>query len=185
MKVKILLVIAFCILFSCREDYTPKPRAFFKLQFPEKKYQQYNTDCPFTFQFPEYATIEQQKENCYMNIDFPYFNGTLFVTYLPLKENLYEHIEQSRSLAYKHNTKAEAISEQVFIDEGNQVYGMLYDYDGLTATAAQFYITDSSHHFFRGSLYYNTEVNDSILPVNIFIKKDIRYLIEHFRWKDK
>ena len=185
MKVKFLLGCVLLILFSCKEDYTPKPRAFLKLQFPEKIYQDYNTACPFTFQFPEYATIQEQKENCYMNIYFPYFKGTLFITYLPLKDNLYEHIEQSRSLAYKHNTKAEAISEQVFIDEKNKVYGMMYDYDGLTATAAQFYITDSIHHFFRGSLYYNTEINDSILPINIFIKKDIRHLIESFRWKDK
>ena len=185
MKVKFLLVCVLLVLFSCKEDYTPKPRAFLKLQFPKKKYQVYNTDCPFIFEFPEYATIQKQKKKCYMNIDFPYFKGTLFITYLPLKDNLHEHIEQSRSLAYKHNTKAEAISEQVFIDEKNKVYGMMYDYDGLTATAAQFYITDSIHHFFRGSLYYNTEVNDSILPVNIFIKKDIRHLIERFRGKDK
>ena len=43
------------------------------ITFPEKIYQDYNTACPFTFEFPEYATIQEQKENCYMNIYFPYF----------------------------------------------------------------------------------------------------------------
>ena len=42
---------------------------------------------------------------------------------------------------------ADAISETVYINEEFKVYGLLYDYDGVTATAAQFYLTDSSNHF--------------------------------------
>ena len=94
-----------------------------------------------------------------------------------------DHIEQSRSLAYKHNNQADIISEQVYIDQKNNVYGMLYDYEGVTATSTQFYLTDSVENFFRGSLYFNTEINDSIIPINNFIKNDIRFLIETFRWK--
>ena len=61
---------------------------------------------------------------------------------------------------------------------------MFYDYAGVTATASQFYLTDSSSHFFRGALYFNTQVSDSLLPVNNFLKEDIINLIESFRWKD-
>ena len=105
------------------------------------------------------------------------------MTYVNLKGNLSDHIEQSRSLAYKHNNQADAISEQVFISSIDNVYGMLYDYSGVTATSSQFYLTDSINHFFRGSFYFNTEINDSIAPINIFIKEDIRFLIESLRWK--
>ena len=95
-----------------------------------------------------------------------------------------EHTEQSRSLAYQHDVIADAISEQVYINAEYRVYGILYDYEGITATAAQFYLTDSTRHFFRGALYFNTEVSDSLLPLNNFLKNDIRQIIESFRWKD-
>ena len=48
-----------------------------------------------------------------------------------------------------------------------------------------FILTDSVSHFFRGALYFNTEINDSILPINNFLKYDIKHLIETFHWKDK
>ena len=59
---------------------------------------------------------------------------------------------------------------------------MLYDYEGVTATSMQFYLTDSLK-FFSRLFYFNTEINDSIIPVNNFVKSDIRNLIESFRWK--
>ena len=87
--------------------------------------------------------------------------------------------------AAKHNIKADLISEQVYLNTEKNVYGMLYDYDGLTATAIQFYLTDSLNHFFRGALYFNTEINDSITPINFFLKQDIKMLIESLSWKYK
>ena len=75
------------------------------------------------------------------------------------------------------------ISEEVFENKDKDVFGILYDYDGLTATAAQFYLTDSINHFFRGALYFNTEINDSILPINNFLKEDLRIFIESFSWR--
>ena len=60
---------------------------------------------------------------------------------------------------------------------------MLYDYSGVTATSTQFYLTDSISHFLRGSFYFDTEINDSIVPVNIFIKEDVRFLVESVRWE--
>ena len=109
-------------------------------------------------------------------------DAILHITYLPLKNNLPDHIEESRSLAYKHNMRADAISESVYMNTERQVFGLLYDYDGLTATATQFYLTDSVNHFFRGALYFNTEVVDSLMPINNFIKEDVKNIIESFRW---
>lgn len=182
---RIKLLVSFLFLICCNSDYTPKPRVYFKLKFPEKQYQEYNNKCPYTFSYPEYSYIEKLDSSCLVNIIFPDFNGILHITYLELKDNLFHHIEQSRGLAYKHNIKADLISEQVYLNPERNVYGMLYDYDGLTATAIQFYLTDSLTHFFRGALYFNTEVNDSITPVNTFLKQDVRHLIESLSWRYK
>ena len=180
--ISICILVLFC---SCKENYTPKPKGFFKLDFPEKSFQQYNQDCPFTFQFPIYSKVEPLEKYCFFNLQFPEFDATLHMSYFPLSENLFMHVEESRNLAYKHTVKANAISEQPFISNTDKVFGLVYDYEGTTATALQFYLTDSTNHFLRGALYFNTEVNDSIAPVSIFLKDDIKHLIESFRWIEK
>lgn len=183
MRFKIFLLYSIFLL-GCSEDYTPKPRAFFKIDLPQKVYLRTVIDCPFEFNIPSYSDLVEVNKHCFYNLEFTYQDAILHLTYLPIEENLQEHTEESRSLAYKHDVMADAIAEQVYINDSLKVYGMLYDYDGITATAAQFYLTDSVNHFFRGALYFNTEVSDSILPLNNFLKKDVKHLIESFRWKN-
>ena len=178
MKYSFLLI----FLFSCSNDYTPKPRAYFKINLPEKEYLIYDGE-DFLFQHPKYSKIVVQKNKQFIDVNFDDFSGRLHTTYVKLDDDLFEHIEQSRSLAYKHNNQADVISEQIYVDGKNNVYGMLYDYEGFTATSMQFYLTDSLENFFRGSFYFNTEINDSIVPINNFVKRDIRNLIESFRWQ--
>ena len=173
----------FFFLFACGSDSTPKPRAFFKIKFPQKEYQTFSDNkLAFTFLYPKYSKVEIEKNINFLNINFPQFSGKLYLTYVNLNNDLNEHIEQSRSLAYKHNDQADVISEQVFVNEEDNIYGMLYEYQGVTATSSQFYLTDSINHFFRGSFYFNTQINDSIIPVNNFIKEDIKNLIESLSW---
>ena len=176
--------LVYLMFVSCNQDYTPKPRGFFKLDLPQKKYYVIDSTCPFSFETANYSTMISIKKDCLFDIDFPKLNGKLHITYLPLNNNLYEHIEQSRALAYKHNVMADGISETLYYNDSLKVYGILYDYVGMTATATQFFLTDSINHFFRGALYFNTEISDSILPINNFLKLDVKHLIETFQWKD-
>lgn len=176
--------IIFLIFLSCQSDYTPKPKAYIKISFPEKSYIKLDDNkLQYSFLYPTYSELDINNNNKFVDIKFPDFSGTLHLTYVNLNDNLLEHIEQSRSLAYKHNNQADVISEQVFISDKDNIYGMLYDYEGVTATSSQFYLTDSVKHFFRGSFYFNTPISDSIYPINSFVKEDIMVLIESLRWK--
>ena len=181
MKVNIFLFLSLFI-FSCGEVYTPKPRAFYKIDLPQKYYKSIKVDCPFNFEIPDYSELSKENHDCFYNLNFTTQKAILHLTYLPLNDNLQEHTEESRKLAYKHDVMADAIAERIYINDSLNVYGILYDYDGMTATAAQFYLTDSTSHFFRGALYFNTEISDSLLPVNNFLKEDVKYIIESFRW---
>ena len=151
---------------------------------PKKEYLSYIGNS-FLFEYPTYSKIEIQKNIRFIDVNFYRFSGKLHTTFVKLDNDLLEHIEQSRSLAYKHNNQADMISEQVYVNDKNNVFGMLYDYKGITATSSQFYLTDSLSHFFRGSFYFNTQINDSIAPVNNFIKEDIYHLIESWQWEQK
>lgn len=184
MKIRIFFLL-FSFFVACSDNYLPKPRAFLKVDLPDKEYERHDVDCTFSFEKPIYTIFNSLNKEYFYDLEFPGQNGVLHITYLPIKENLLEHIETSRNLAYKHDIIADAISESVFINDKYKVYGLLYDYDGVTATAAQFYLTDSINHFFRGALYFNTEITDSILPINNFLKEDVKHIIETFRWEDQ
>ena len=94
-------------------------------------------------------------------------------------------LDQSYQLNVKyHVSKADAIKEQVYSNSENKVYGILYDLKGNTASAVEFYVTDSLSHYLRGSLYFASEPNaDSLVPVIDFFREDIIHLIETLKWK--
>ena len=67
----------------------------------------------------------------------------------------------------------------------NGVDGIYFSLDGNTATANQFFLTDSTRHFLRGALYFDAAPNaDSLGIVNDFLKKDLLHLINTLRWKE-
>jgi gliding motility-associated lipoprotein GldD len=79
--------------------------------------------------------------------------------------------------------KADAIPEQLFVNEDAGVYGMYYEVSGDAASQAQFYLTDSTRHFLAGSLYFEARPNyDSILPAAAYLREDIRRLMESLDW---
>ena len=79
--------------------------------------------------------------------------------------------------------KADYIDEYPF-KKPNHVSGMIYEIQGPSATPFQFFITDSTQHFLRGALYFNTHINqDSLAPYYDYTKSDIMEMINSFSWK--
>jgi gliding motility-associated lipoprotein GldD len=191
----IYIILFFILLFawaSCnkKNQTTPKPRGFFRIDLPEKKYQQLNIDCPYTFEYPEYSRIIQDPGHngnpCFVDVNTPKFKGNIHLSYKNIKGSVKSYIEDSRELAYKHTVKAEAIKEEIYSAPNREVYGVLYKLKGNVASPMQFFMTDSTRHFLRGSLYFRMEPSkDSLAPVIDFIEKDIRHLIETLQWKNK
>ncbi|RZL51144.1 MAG: gliding motility lipoprotein GldD [Pedobacter sp.] len=192
-KLNILLVIFIIGFASCTNESTstPKPKGYFRIDFPKKVYQTYNSNCPFTFEYPVYAQMvadtDKNAQPCWNNLNFPQFNGQLHLTYHGVfSEKAYNQMtELARELAMKHTIKASSIDQKVINYPDKKVYGIYYTIDGNTASSVQFFLTDSAKHYFRGALYFNERPQyDSIQPVIKFIKKDIDRLIETFRWKN-
>jgi gliding motility-associated lipoprotein GldD len=185
---KLLPVILLLSLSLCRRHYTPKPSGYMRIDFPEKEYRLFDSTCPFIFEYPLYGRIvpdtERIAEPCWFNIEFPQFDGKIHMSYKPVRDNINEYIEDSRTLAYKHTIKADAIKETVFTNDSARVYGLLYEIKGDAASNVQFYLTDSNRHFLRGSLYFNVRPDaDSMAPVINFFLEDIMHFIETCEWK--
>ena len=176
------------LVLACQRSYTPKPRGFLRVNFPAKEYVLFDSVCPYTFEYPSYGKIvpdtDYITEPCWINIDFPDFDGTIHISYKDVNQNLNDFIEDSRTLTYKHTIKADAIKETVYTNPELEVHGILYDIKGNAASSIQFYLTDSNAHFLRGSLYFNVQPDkDSLAPVISFFREDIIHLMESFAWK--
>jgi len=201
MNMSLQKVCFFSLLFlviSCSEEviYTPKPRAYPKVIYPEKAYQSFSKDyCTFTFDYPQYATIEKDtkffdgnpKDACWFDIYIADFNARIHCSYIPInKTDTFEKLhEDAFKMANEHIVKANYIDE-LPIKKPNGVSGFVFDFGGPTATPFSFYLTDSIEHYFRGALYFNTKVRpDSLAPVVDFVKADMMKMINTFEWKDK
>jgi gliding motility-associated lipoprotein GldD len=191
----LLLILAIFSFFSCREVSVPKPKGYFRIDLPPKKYIVFNEtgqvdNLPLKFEYPVYGNISEKvddkSEPGWFNIEFPAYKARIYLTYKDVGADLEGLIEQTYTMNVKnHITKADAINEQLINDVGNRIFGILYDLKGNTASAVQFYVTDSVKHYLRGSLYFESEPNaDSLAPVIDFFREDVIHLIETLKWKE-
>lgn len=179
-----IIILLGILLSSCGGEVLPKPKGFLRLEYPAVSYFPMNSDCPYTFDKNTIANVVK-KNNCWMNLDYPSLNGTIHLSYRKVDGNLDKLLEDVQKLTYEHAVKADAIDPTVYGNKEQNVYGMVYEVEGNAASQAQFYVTDSTKHFLTGSLYFNTRPNyDSILPAVVYLKKDIRTLIESLEWKN-
>jgi len=186
LKVKLNYIsLLFGLLFifnSCRKEYTPRPRGYFRISFPAKSYKSLQMPVPYNFQIPVYSFPGSDSLNLkqldWVTIEVPANHAQIHLSYKTINKNLGEYIEESRSLAYKHSQKASSIEEQTFMNPSKKVFGTIYNIKGNAASPMQFYLTDSITHFLRGSLYIKEIPNiDSLQPVIEFLNQDVMRLI--------
>ncbi len=182
-------------LFACNSEYSQgKKKGYFKIDFPEKKYQAFDQPgYPYTFEYPVYAVVtkdstffDDKAGDYWINIDAPQFGGRIYISYKAIggANNFDSLVRDGFKMAYKqHMDVSTGIDEQRILTP-NKVEGMFFSLGGNTATANQFFLTDSTKHFLRGALYFDAAPNaDSLGIVNDFLKKDLQHLINTLRWK--
>lgn len=186
---------ALLLLTGCGQDavLAPKPRAYPKVDFPERAYRSFEEGyCGFTFQYPTYAVVRQDTtffeekpaNDCWFDLYFPPFDGQAHFTYYPVGGD--KTLEELQSDAFElvdwHKKKANYIDE-LRIQKENGVSGFAFVIEGPAASPFQFFLTDSTEHFLRGALYFNTQAKpDSMAPVYEFVQEDLLKVIETFEW---
>ncbi|MBK9151368.1 MAG: hypothetical protein IPM26_10370 [Saprospiraceae bacterium] len=174
---------------------SPKPRMYPRIYYPQgDSLKLYSSDyCPFTFEYPEYMVIKKDSfvfdgkppGDCWFDINSPDLNTSLHCSYYPINRqvSLSQLINDAFTITGKHNIKA-SYRKESFIRNEYGVSGLMFEVEGPVASPVQFYLTDSTSHFFRASFYFNSTVNpDSTAEVLQFIRKDIDKIISSFRWK--
>lgn len=184
-------LILFIVSCTSEETNTPRPKGYLKIEFPVKSYLKLESECPYTFEYPLRSLVDtavkRVKQPCWLNLHYPQYGATMHLTYSQItKDSLYKYIEDARKLAMKHTVRADDIRERYYENPEQNVFGIAYEFDGNVASNFQFFLTDSTRHFVRGSLYFNMRPNpDSLAPVIQYISKDMYHIIETLEWKGR
>lgn len=177
------IVLSIVLVYSCEDQYLPKPKGRIALNYPSPSYVSQATPCAFSFEKNKIAKLESM-ENCSSKLLYPNLKATVYLSYVPIENNLDSLLYDAYQLPSKHIIKATDIPERVFSNPQDQVYGTLFRVVGEAASQAQFFLTDSTQHFLVGSLYFYTRPNyDSLMPAARYIEKDLTHLMESLQWE--
>ena len=194
----LLLVGLFLFIASCGDDAppVPKPRSYPRVDYPARQYTALGAEyCPFTFERPASTTLVQEMsyfdeapaDPCWFNLRLAdQLNGTLHFSYYPISgpEQWEELRDEAFQLVGVHNQWASDIQEIVIHRDSARVHGIAFDIAGPAASPFQFFLTDSTEHFLRGALYFETQPNpDSLGPVIAYVKDDILRIVETLEWE--
>jgi gliding motility-associated lipoprotein GldD len=190
-----LLISGCSLIAACNSNYSAgKKKGFFYIDFPEKKYQAFDQPgYPYTFEYPVYATVSKDSTffgdkagDWWINIDVPRFASRIYISYKAIgSQNKFDSlVRDGFKMAYKQHVDVSTGIEDSLMLTPNGVEGIYFSLGGNTATANQFFLTDSTKHFLRGALYFDATPNaDSLGIVNDFLKKDLQHLINTLKWK--
>lgn len=189
------LLIFYFMWQGCGEKtFYPKPRAFPRVEYPERLYQAFLSDnCPFTFQFPTYASVEFDRQKfdgkpenaCWFDLIYQPFDARLHISYFEIgkEKQLSKLMNDAFVMADKINQRSNFMDE-VQVKNPYGASGLIMEFTGRAASPLQFFLTDSTNHFLKASLYFNSKVNpDSIAPIAEFVKVDVAELINTLKWE--
>ena len=141
---------------------------------------------PYSFSVSQNAVVlpvKKEGEPFWINLYYPALNATIHCSYKPVRNNLRELTNDALEFVYRNASYATSIPEREYTHPEANVYGVLFDLEGNTASSCQFFITDSTRHFFRASVYCNCPPNaDSLAPVYNYLRADIIKMVETFQW---
>ncbi len=184
----LISIFTLCILVAgCQHDpASPKPRAYPRIEYPERKYVEYNeAECPFSFEYPDYAEIKKKNEQCWFDLFMPSFDARIHCTYVPVtnRAKFDDLISDSYAIADRINARANYMQETP-MQNPQGIRGMILTWTGPAASPMHFFLTDTTAHFFTAALYFDSKVNpDSLQPIAQFIQQDIKHLISTFEWR--
>ena len=188
-----------CFLLACltlaacgssdQAEYVPKPKGYPRIDLPVASYVPIEPGHPYQFDVNKIARVLpdtfKRAEPHWIFVYYPTLKATVQLTYKPVQnlDNLRGMLADAYKLTAKHNVKAYSINQQrVQLRSG--LSASLITLVGEVPTQFQFITTDTTRHFLRGALYFDTATaNDSLAPVIDYVKADMMRMLNTLKWK--
>lgn len=187
-----LLASLVCILMlaACREQLSPKPEGYNRIELPDHAYQELPDSFPYTFEYSRHATLLPDSswlaEDFWIDLYYPEIDASITISYKDVQQNpdtLNGLLRDAFKLTAKHQIKAYAIEETIIQTPLGKT-AVVSELEGEVPSQFQFFSTDSNSHFLRGALYFNTATkNDSLAPSIEYVKVDILHMLNTLQWK--
>ena len=177
------------IFITCGNPPIPKPEGYYRISLPDESFRSVKITCGLGLDKPENATVEivnseKSGDACWFNLNFKDLNARLHCTQVEVNDNLINLMEDAQEMVFSHDMKANGISRIRVSEPEKNLNGVLYHIGGPVATPVQFFVTDSSNYFLRGSLYFNHKPNsDSTAPVVRRMLSDIEHIMRSISWE--
>lgn len=191
MKKLLVLLFFLLVMMSCEKTWFPKPPGYNKIDLPKHAYNRLARGYPYELDFSTASLVEPDSfnlsEKAWINLNYQDFGAKVHLTYKKIdgETTKFETLSNDAfKLTAKHQIKAYGIEEGILITP-NGYTAVVAELSGEVPTQFQFFVTDSTDHFLRGALYFNTAMkNDSLAPVIEYIKIDMTHLMNSVRFID-
>ena len=177
------------LFITCGNPPIPKPEGYYRISLPEESFRSVKITCGLGLDKPENATVEivdseKSGDAFWFNLNFKDLNARLHCTQVEVHDNLIDLMEDAQEMVFSHDMKANGISRIRVSEPEKNLNGVLYHIGGPVATPVQFFVTDSSNYFLRGSLYFNHKPNpDSTAPVVRRMLSDVEHIMRSISWE--
>jgi gliding motility-associated lipoprotein GldD len=179
------------VCFACETNWLPKPPGYNRIDLPRHEYNRLEEGYPYQFDFSLQSQVEPDSFNLneteWINLNYKKLGAKVHLTYKKIDQNTeFKALSNDAfNLTAKHQIKAYGIEEVVILTP-NGYSAVVAELTGEVPTQFQFFVTDSTTHFLRGALYFNTALkNDSLAPVIEYIKIDLAHLINTVTFEKK
>jgi gliding motility-associated lipoprotein GldD len=129
---------------------------------------------------------EKPAHDCWFDLQAPALGATLHCSYAEITspEGFTSLVSDAFRIADQINQRASYMDE-LRVANAQGVTGLLMEFQGSAASPLHLYLTDSTAHFFRAALYFQSKViPDSLAPVTDFLKEDIAELINSLQFTE-
>jgi gliding motility-associated lipoprotein GldD len=181
---------------GCQESVVrvPKPRAYPRVNFPPRHYVTFQeSECPFTFQYPDYMHVVKREDvfkdspahPCWFDLDASVLGAKIHCSYYDINagKSFDELVTDAFKIADQINQRANYMDE-IRVANAHGVSGLLMEFSGSAASPLHFFLTDSTTHFLKASLYYQSKViPDSLAPITGFLREDLANMINSLTFK--
>ena len=94
-----------CVAMGCVQTSLPKPKGLLSLNYPDPSYQSFRNKAPFGFEYNQTARIKRSARQGH-SLVYPDMKATLYLSYVPVTNNLDSLLTDAYKLPSKHISKA-------------------------------------------------------------------------------